>query len=108
MINTALQCLDRSVRLLVSFVVSIILVKAVGVAHLCTWIRADCSGSGASDRLYWAIYRPDLFPVFAAFALGLWQDILVGSPSVCTSFNLLLQTGRLYPSGPFFMARRSA
>jgi rod shape-determining protein MreD len=29
---------------------------------------------------HWAIYRPNLLPVFAVFILGLLQDILVGTP----------------------------
>jgi rod shape-determining protein MreD len=29
---------------------------------------------------YWSIYRPDLFPLLAAFGLGLLQDLLSGGP----------------------------
>lgn len=29
---------------------------------------------------YWSIYRPDRFPAWAAFAVGLWQDVLIGTP----------------------------
>lgn len=28
---------------------------------------------------YWAVYRPDLFPLFLAFVIGLIQDVLTGT-----------------------------
>lgn len=39
---------------------------------------------------YWGIYRPDLFPLAAAFAIGVVQDILGGTPMGLTSLVLIL------------------
>ena len=108
MTNTALQRLDRSVRLLGPFVVSIILVMLSALPIHVPGYGQIAVEVGLVTVFYWAIYRPDLFPVFAAFALGLWQDILVGSPIGMHALTLLLAIGRLYPSGPFFRERRSA
>ncbi len=39
---------------------------------------------------HWSIYRPDLLPLGATFALGLIQDVLTGAPLGLTSLVLLL------------------
>lgn len=36
---------------------------------------------GLAAVFFWSVRRPDLFPVAAAFALGLWQDVLSGGPA---------------------------
>ncbi len=44
---------------------------------------------GLIAAYYWGIYRPDLFPAWAAFAVGLWQDVLVGTPLGMNALVLL-------------------
>ena len=39
---------------------------------------------------YWSIYRPDLLPPAAVFAIGVLQDILTGSPVGLVALVLLL------------------
>ena len=39
---------------------------------------------------YWSIYRPDLLRGFFILAIGLFQDLLIGSAPGVTSFILLL------------------
>lgn len=42
---------------------------------------------------YWAVYRPDLLPPVVVFALGLTQDILLGSPTGLMALTLLAMHG---------------
>ena len=102
MINTALQRLDRSVRLLGPFVVSIILVMLSALPIYVPGYGQIAVEVGLVTVFYWAIYRPDLFPVFAAFALGLWQDILVGSPIGLHALTLLLANWAIVSQRTFF------
>ena len=39
---------------------------------------------------HWTIYRPDLLPPFALFAIGLTEDLLAGSPIGVNALLLLL------------------
>jgi rod shape-determining protein MreD len=39
---------------------------------------------------HWTIYRPDLLPVWALFAIGTFQDLLSGGPPGATALLLLL------------------
>ena len=42
---------------------------------------------------YWALYRPEAMPLAAAFAIGLWQDILVGGPLGLMALLLVVTRG---------------
>jgi rod shape-determining protein MreD len=39
---------------------------------------------------YWTVHRPDLFPAWGAFAVGLFDDVLSGSPLGVNALVLLL------------------
>lgn len=51
---------------------------------------------------YWAIYRPDLLPAIAVFALGLIEDVLSGAPIGVHAFSLLLAYGLVVSQRRFF------
>jgi rod shape-determining protein MreD len=77
---TILHRLDQNARrllpTLISFVLGAAVVLPVGLPH---W------GELAPPLLlisvfYWSTVRPDLMPPTAAFVLGLFQDLLTGSP----------------------------
>ncbi len=38
---------------------------------------------------YWGIYRPDLTPIVAIFAIGMFQDMVAGTPLGLTSLVLI-------------------
>ncbi|MEN3977048.1 rod shape-determining protein MreD [Emcibacter sp. SYSU 3D8] len=42
---------------------------------------------------YWTLYRPEAMPLAAAFAIGLWQDILVGGPLGLMALLLVVTRG---------------
>ena len=54
---------------------------------------------------YWAIYRPDLFPSMAAFILGLWQDILLGTPMGLHGLIFLLANAVIGSQRTFFQGK---
>lgn len=54
---------------------------------------------------YWSVYRPDLFPAAAAFAVGLFQDVLIGGPIGVTAFVLLLVHGLVRGQRRFFVGK---
>ncbi len=54
---------------------------------------------------YWAIYRPDLLPAWAAFAIGLLADILAGTPLGVNALVLLLVQSVTASQRRFFLAK---
>ncbi len=57
---------------------------------------------------YWTIYRPDLLPAGAVLALGLWQDLLIGSPFGINAITLLFVHGAIAFQRPFFRGKSFA
>lgn len=51
---------------------------------------------------YWSIYRPDKLPFAATFALGLFHDLLTGTPIGLTALVLLLVQGIVNSQRVFF------
>ena len=108
MINTSLQRLDRSVRLLAPFITSVLLVMLSALPVYVPSYGQIAVDIGLVTVFYWAIYRPDLFSVLAAFALGLWQDILVGSPIGLNALILLLVNWAVVSQRTFFQGKAFA
>ena len=57
---------------------------------------------------YWAIYRPDLFPAALAFAVGLIQDALMGTPLGMNALLLLYVHGVVATQRRFFQGKTFA
>jgi len=57
---------------------------------------------------YWAIYRPDLFPAAVAFAIGLVQDALMGTPMGLNALVLLAVYGVVTTQRRFFQGKSFA
>jgi rod shape-determining protein MreD len=57
---------------------------------------------------YWAIYRPDLFPAALAFAVGLIQDALMGTPVGLNALLLLCVHGVVVTQRRFFQGKTFA
>jgi len=51
---------------------------------------------------YWAIHRPDLLPIWAAFSFGLLQDLLTGAPPGSYATVMLLAYGLVITQRRFF------
>lgn len=54
---------------------------------------------------HWTIYRPDLLPGFALFAIGLAEDLLTGGPIGVTSLLLLLARAAVMHNRRYFVNR---
>jgi rod shape-determining protein MreD len=57
---------------------------------------------------YWAIYRPDLFPATIAFAIGLAQDALTGTPMGMNALVLLIVHASVLAQRRFFQGKSFA
>jgi rod shape-determining protein MreD len=79
--NTGLwQKFDHLVRSCAPFFLSLVLVVlSVIPTHIPVYMEVAPILPLVSIY-HWAIYRPNLLPVFAVFILGLLQDIMVGTP----------------------------
>ena len=108
MITAAVQRLDRSARQLAPFAMSVLLVMFSALPVYLPGYGQVAVDVGLMTVFYWAIYRPDLFPVIAAFVLGLWQDILVGSPIGLHALIFLLANWAIVSQRTFFQGKSFA
>ena len=105
MIDTALERLDRSVRSLAPFVISVILIMFSTLPFYLPGYGQIGIQVGLVSVFYWSIYRPDLFPSVAALALGLWQDFLAGSPLGLQALIFLLANWAIVSQRKFFQGK---
>ncbi len=54
---------------------------------------------------FWTIYRPDLFPAVAVFAVGIFQDVLNDMPLGLSALVLLLVYGFVISQGRVFLGK---
>lgn len=99
------QHLDRLARNMWPFVFSMLLVMASSLPIQAPHFGKISPNLALMAVFYWAIYRPDLFPMIAAFALGLWQDVLVGSPIGTHAVTLLLVHWAVTAQRTFFQGK---
>jgi rod shape-determining protein MreD len=104
--NTGLwQKLDYVVRSSAPFVLSLILVVlSVIPTHIPVYMEVAPILPLVSIY-HWAIYRPNLLPVFAVFILGLLQDILLGIPIGLYTLVFLTVYGIVTAQRRFFMGK---
>ncbi len=108
MIAAAVQRLDRAARQLAPFLTSVVLVMLLALPVYLPGYGQVAVDVGLMTVFYWAIYRPDLFPAIAAFVLGLWEDILVGSPIGSHALILLLANWVIVSQRTFFQGKSFA
>lgn len=100
-----LQRLDRLARNVWPFILSLLIVMVSVLPFYIPDIGRIAPNLAVMAVFYWAIYRPDLFPVVAAFALGLWQDLLVGSPLGINALVLLMVHWAVNSQRRFFLGK---
>lgn len=108
MIGAAIQRLDRSARLLAPFALSGLLILLGALPVHVPGYGQIAFNVGLLTVFYWSIYRPDLMPAVAAFMLGLWQDILVGSPVGLGALVLVLVNWAIVHQRTFFQGKSFA
>ena len=79
--NTAIwQKLDYFARSSTPFILSLVLVILSVIPTHIPGYMAVAPVLPLVSIYHWAIYRPNLLPVFTVFILGLMQDFLMGTP----------------------------
>ena len=104
----ALGRLDRIATHLTPFVLSALLVMVSTVPVHLPGYGPVAPNIALVAVFYWTIYRRDLLPAAAVLALGLWQDILIGSPLGINAVTLLLVHGAIVLQRTFFRGKSFA
>lgn len=100
-----LQQLDRTARAVTPVVLCFFLVMFSALPLRIPAFGPVAPNIAVMAVFYWAVYRPDHFPVVAAFGIGLWQDILVGVPLGVNALVLLLAHWVLDHQRRFFVQK---
>ncbi len=103
-----LQQLDRIARNLTPLTLGFVLVILSATPLRIPEFGPIAPNVGLIAAYYWGIYRPDLFPASAAFALGLWQDVLVGTPLGMNAVMLLAMHWFIRGQRRFFQGKTFA
>jgi rod shape-determining protein MreD len=105
-----LSRIDIALRSVTPFFMSLVLILlgAMPIAMPLDWPLAP--GFGLMAVFYWSVYRPDLLPALAVFALGLLQDLISGAPVGITAviylgtFALVLNQRKIFLGKPFALS----
>jgi rod shape-determining protein MreD len=89
MISSFFQAIDAKLRLFTPFVMTMAFAFLSVVPLSMPFDIAIAPSFTVMAVFYWTIYRPDLLPGVAVFAVGLTQDILTGGPLGLTALILL-------------------
>lgn len=87
---TLVSHLDRAARNLSPFAVCVLLVPLGMVPLPMPGYTPVAPAVALIAVYYWSIYRPDLLPAVAVFAIGLLQDLLSGVPLGVNTLVLLM------------------
>ncbi|GAB4168213.1 MAG: rod shape-determining protein MreD [Thalassobaculales bacterium] len=107
---TLLRRLDGLARDLLPFAASLLLVLVGAVPTGLPGYQEIAPSLALAAVFYWSIYRPDLMPSIAVFALGAIQDTLTGTPLGVGALIFVLTHGlavsqrRAFVGKPFFIA----
>ncbi|MBK8211701.1 MAG: rod shape-determining protein MreD [Rhodospirillales bacterium] len=105
--SRVLQQLDTLARNLVPLLLTVALLLAGILPLHITMLQSVAPLLPLIAVFYWTLYRPDLMPAVAVFAIGLLQDILVGLPigvSACVlvCVHAAVNTQRRFLAGKSF------
>ena len=100
--TTLLQRLDRVARNLVPFALCAVLVVFSSLPFHIPGYGQVAANFTLMSVFYWAVFRPQLMPLAAVFVVGVFQDIVVGTPLGTNALVLVLvhtlvtQQGRVF------------
>ena len=107
--TTLLQRLDRLARNLVPFALCAVLVVFSSLPFHIPGYGQVAANFTLMSVFYWAVFRPRLMPLAAVFAIGVLQDIVVGTPLGTNALVLVLvptlvtRQGRVFRGKSFFV-----
>lgn len=90
---------------LTPFVVSLALIMLSVILIHVPAIGSVAPNLGLIAVFYWTVYRPDLMPAIAVLPIGLWQDLLNGSPIGLNGLTLLIVYGVIVFQRVFFRGK---
>lgn len=100
--------MDTWVRHLVPFGITLALMLLTVVPTRIPGFAAVAPMLPLMGVYYWAIYRPDLLPAWAAFLIGLLYDIIGGTPLGVNALVMLLVQGTAASQRKFFLGKSFA
>jgi rod shape-determining protein MreD len=103
-----LQRLDAAARNLVPLSLALIAVIVGAMPMYMPGYGAIAPNLALIAVVYWAIYRPDLFPAVIAFAVGLVQDAVMGTPLGMNALVLLCAHAVIVSQRRFFQGKSFA
>ena len=99
------QRLDTIARRILPLAITIMLALAAAAPSHIPGFAALVPAVALISVYYWTIFRPDLMPALAVFAIGLFQDILSGMPLGMNALILLLVYGIVLGQRRFFLGQ---
>ncbi len=105
MTSLLLQRLDRFARNLIPLALSLLLVIVGSLPFQIPGYGMVAANLALMSVFYWSVYRPDLLPPWAAFLIGLLQDILVGTAPGLNALVLLLARAMVVSQGRVFRGK---
>lgn len=97
--------LDTIARRILPFALTVLLALAAAVPTHVPGLAPMVPAVALISVYYWTIFRPDLMPALAVFAIGLFQDILSGMPLGVNALVLLLVYGIVLGQRRFFLGK---
>ncbi len=107
--NASLQRLDLWARALSPFAITVLLILASVALVRSPEVAPVMPFLALAAVFYWTVFRPDLLPAWAIFALGLFQDLITGIPLGAGVLALLVvyltvtAQRRFFSAASFFM-----
>ena len=99
------QRLDTIARRILPVAITIMLALAAAVPSHVPGFSALVPAVTLISIYYWTIFRPDLMPALAVFAIGLFQDILSGLPLGVNALIFLLVYAIVLGQRRFFLGK---
>ena len=96
---------ERWLRGLIPLTVTVVLVFAGSLPWRLPAFVEVTPAFAVMAVFYWTIYRPDRLPYVATFAIGVLQDLLVGTPLGMTALVLLTVQGVVASQRTFFRGK---
>lgn len=101
----ALNRLDSVARNVLPLTLSMICVLLSAMPFQVPHFGPVAPGFALIAVFYWSVYRPDLLPGSAAFAVGLTLDLIAGTPMGINTMVLLLVHGAVVNQRTFFQGK---
>jgi len=105
-----LSRIDLALRSVTPFLMTVALIL-LGAMPLSMPIDVPITPAfGLMAVFYWSVYRPDLLPALAVFALGILQDLISGEPLGITAviwlgtYGIVLNQRKIFLGKPFAMS----